>query len=85
MAARENLLFTADAAAELHLCPSAAVSPLDGSAATFKTYTVAVGNVHKPLKRQGAFFRIGLCSAGLFWCAKSDQVPPQVPRPAPCM
>ena len=45
MAARENLLFTADAAAELHLCPSAAVSPLDGSTATFKTYTVAVGNV----------------------------------------
>ena len=34
MAARENLLFTADAAAELHLCPSAAVSPLDGGGRT---------------------------------------------------
>ena len=36
----ENLLFTADAAAELHLCPSAAVSSLGGSTATFKTYNI---------------------------------------------
>ena len=81
MAARENLLFTADAAAELHLCPSAAVSPLDGSTATFKTYTVAVGNVHKPLKKGKGHFSDGAS----FWHAKSDQVPPQVPRPAPRM
>ena len=63
MAVRENLLFTADAAAELHLCPSAAVSPLDGSTATFKTYTVAVGNVHKPLKKARAVFRWGFVLA----------------------